>query len=102
MGEDRRDRFGHAPDGVRGVAGAFRLSLWARSEGCFRNGDWVEVTDPNSNTKGWIQAHALAPSSGPVPYDQAGAYAEEELRQERRRPKRRGGFADMINRAFGN
>lgn len=67
-----------------------------------RNGDWVEVTDPNSNTKGWIQAYALAPSSGPVPYDQAGAYAEEELRQERRRPKRRGGFADMINRAFGN
>lgn len=68
-----------------------------------RNGEWVEVTDPNSNAKGWIQAYALAPSAGPTQYGQAGGgYYEEEPPQERRRPFGRGGFADMINRAFGN
>ncbi len=65
-----------------------------------RNGEWVEVSDPNSNAKGWIQAYALGPSAGPVQYGQAGDYYGEP-QQQQRRPLGRGGFADMINRAFG-
>ncbi|WP_159079966.1 SH3 domain-containing protein [Methyloceanibacter sp. wino2] len=67
-----------------------------------RNGEWVEVTDPNSNAKGWIQAYALGPSAGPQQYGQAGGYYEEQPQQQTRRPLGRGGFADIINRAFGN
>lgn len=68
-----------------------------------RNGDWVEVADPNSSAKGWMQAYALGPSSGPNQYGQAGGggYYEEQPVQERRRPFGQGGFADMINRALG-
>ncbi|MHA1517199.1 MAG: SH3 domain-containing protein [Alphaproteobacteria bacterium] len=66
-----------------------------------RNDDWVEVSDPNTSAKGWMPAHALAPSAGPnAPgYGQQQAYEEEP--QQRRGLFRRGGFADMINRAFG-
>lgn len=64
-----------------------------------RNGEWVEVADPNSNAKGWIQAFALGPSAGPPQYDQAGGYYGEQQYEQPRR--RRGGFVDMINRAFG-
>jgi hypothetical protein len=67
-----------------------------------RNGEWVEVTDPNSNAKGWIQAYALGPSAGPQQYGQADGYYDQPPPQERRRPIGRGGFADIINRAFGN
>lgn len=67
-----------------------------------RNGEWVEVTDPNSNAKGWIQAYALGPSAGPQQYGQAGGYYDEQPQQQTRRPIGRGGFADIINRAFGN
>jgi hypothetical protein len=65
-----------------------------------RNDDWVEVSDPNTSTKGWMPAHALAPSAGPNAYGY-GQQAYEEAPQERRGLFRRGGFADMINRAFG-
>jgi hypothetical protein len=64
-----------------------------------RNGEWVEVADPNSNAKGWIQAYALGPSAGPPQYGQAGDYYGEQPFEQPRR--RRGGFVDMINRAFG-
>ena len=63
---------------------------------------WVEVTDPKSSATGWMQAHALAPSAAnqQQAYGQNDAYYEE---QPRRREGffKRGGFADMINRAFG-
>ena len=67
-----------------------------------RNAEWVEVTDPNSSATGWMPAHALAPSAGPnAPgYGQEQAYQEEQ--PKRRGLFRRGGFGDMINRAFGN
>jgi hypothetical protein len=67
-----------------------------------RNGEWVEVTDPSTSAKGWMLAHALAPSAGPNAgpgYGQEQAYEEEP--QQRRGLFRRGGFGDMINRAFG-
>jgi hypothetical protein len=65
--------------------------------------DWVEVADPQSAATGWMKAYALAPSAGPAPayeqaYDPNQGYQEE---QPRRRPIGKGGFADMINRAFG-
>jgi Bacterial SH3 domain len=65
-----------------------------------RNDDWVEVSDPSTSTKGWMPAHALAPSAGPNAYNY-NQQAYEEQPQERRGLFRRGGFADMINRAFG-
>jgi len=67
-----------------------------------RNDEWIEVTDPNSSAKGWMPAHALAPSAGPnagYDYNQQQAYEEQP---RRRGFFRRGGFGDMINRAFGN
>jgi len=68
-----------------------------------RTDGWVEVTDPKSAATGWMQAHALGPSAAPgqqQPYGQTEAYYDE---QPRERPGlfRRGGFGDMINRAFG-
>ena len=65
-----------------------------------RNADWVEVTDPNSSAKGWMPAHALAPSQGPNAPGY-GQQAFEEPPQERRGFFQRGGFGGMINRAFG-
>lgn len=72
------------------------LKVVSRSEG------WVEVTDPKSSATGWMQAHALGPSRAPgqTPYGQNEAYYEEQP-QERPGLFRRGGFADMINRALG-
>jgi hypothetical protein len=68
-----------------------------------RNDEWVEVTDPNSSAKGWMPAHALAPSAGPnAGYDYSQQQAYEEQQPRRRGLFRRGGFEDMINRAFGN
>jgi hypothetical protein len=61
---------------------------------------WVEVTDPTSGATGWMQAHALAPSTDPNSYAQQQEYYEEP-QEERRGLFRRGGFADMINRALG-
>jgi len=72
------------------------LKVVSRYEG------WVEVTDPKSAATGWMQADALGPSAAPGqnPYGQTEAYYDE---QPRERPGlfRRGGIADMINRAFG-
>ncbi len=72
------------------------LKVVSRFEG------WVEVTDPKSAAVGWMQAHSLGPSRAPgqTPYGQTGAYYDE---QPRERPGlfQRGGFSDMINRAFG-
>jgi len=68
-----------------------------------RNEGWVEVTDPKSAAKGWMQAHAVAPSRAPgqQPYGQNEAYYEEQPRQKRGIFGGGGGFADMINRALG-
>jgi hypothetical protein len=63
---------------------------------------WAQVTDPQSAATGWMKLHYLAPANAPRPgYEpQYDAYYEEPPR-ERRGLFRRGGFADMINRAFG-
>ncbi len=60
-----------------------------------RNGEWVEVSDPNSSAKGWMQAHALAPTAGPNTYVQQPYF--EEPREERQGPLR-----SFINGVFGN
>jgi hypothetical protein len=67
-----------------------------------RNAEWVEVMDPKSSTAGWMQAYTLGPSRPPgqAPYGQTEAYYDEQP-QERPGLFRRGGFADMINRALG-
>jgi len=67
-----------------------------------RYGNWVEVTDPQSATTGWMKAQYLAPVAAPGPQQEAGAwYDEEPPRRRRGWFKRYGGFGDMINRAFG-
>lgn len=72
------------------------LKVVSRYEG------WVEVTDPKSSATGWMQAHALGPGvpPGQPAYGQGQAYYDEEP-QERPGIFKRGGIADMINRAFG-
>ena len=72
------------------------LKVVSRYEG------WVEVIDPKSSATGWMQAHALGPSQAPgqTPYGQNEAYYDEQP-EERPGLFRRGGFADMINRALG-
>ena len=62
---------------------------------------WAQVTDPQSAATGWMKLHYLAPAGAPRPgYEpQYDAYYEEPPRE--RRGLFRGGFADMINRAFG-
>jgi hypothetical protein len=69
-----------------------RLKVVAREEG------WLQVTDPQSNTTGWMKAAYLAPV---VP-----AYAQEaQAYQYRERPnwfrRQREGMGGMINRALG-
>lgn len=61
-----------------------------------RNGEWVEVSDPNSSTKGWMLAHTLEPTANPNAYAQRPYYEEQ--------PKQRSGglFRGFLNRAFGN
>lgn len=69
-----------------------------------RYGNWVEVTDPQSATTGWMKAQYLAPAAAPgSPQEAETWYDEEEPRWRRRGWWRRhgGGFADMINRALG-
>ena len=60
-----------------------------------RNGAWVEVKDPNSSAKGWMEAHALAPTANPNAYAQQPYF--EEPKEERRGP-----FRNFLDRAFGN
>jgi hypothetical protein len=61
---------------------------------------WLEVTDPQSSATGWMQTHYLAPTGSVRPGYGPDETAYEEPR-ERRGLFRRGGFADMIQRAFG-
>lgn len=67
--------------------------------------NWVEVTDPQSSATGWMQAHALAPSSGNRPgYGQGQAYYDDQPQQEQGGGwlrRNADGFGGMINRAFG-
>jgi hypothetical protein len=68
-----------------------------------RNGEWVEVSDPQSSATGWMKAEMLGPGAPPgQAYGQQDAYYDQPI-EEQRRPGlfRKGGFADMINRAFG-
>jgi hypothetical protein len=53
-----------------------------------RYGNWVEVTDPNSATTGWMQARYLAPVAAPGPRHAAGPVYEDEPRRGRRWWKR--------------
>jgi hypothetical protein len=69
-----------------------RLKVVAREEG------WMQVTDPQSNTTGWMKSAYLAPD---VP-----AYMQEAQSYEyRQRPgwfrRQREGMEGMINRALG-
>lgn len=69
-----------------------RLKVVAREEG------WLQVTDPQSNTTGWMKAAYLAPI--------APAYTQEaQTYQYRERPnwfrRQREGMEGMINRALG-
>jgi hypothetical protein len=69
-----------------------RLKVVAREEG------WLQVTDPQSNTTGWMKAAYLAPV--------APAYTQEAQSYEyRERPnwfrRQREGMGGMINRALG-
>jgi hypothetical protein len=69
-----------------------------------RYGDWVEVADPKSAATGWMKAATVAPSAGPAPPGYEQAYDPSQDYQDEQRKRRRlfnGGFADMINRAFG-
>ena len=67
-----------------------------------RHGEWVEVTDPKSAATGWMRASYLGPGMPPgQAYGQNEAYYEQPMEQRRPGLFRKGGFADMINRAFG-
>ena len=66
-------------------------------------GDWVEVTDPKSAATGWMKNAEVSPiaprGTGPSPTEAYGTQPPEDQGGWFRR--RRGGFADMINRALG-
>lgn len=67
-----------------------------------RQGEWAEVTDPQSSATGWMKLQNLAPAGSPhqgYQQPQYDAYYQEPPQE--RRGLFRGGFADMINRAFG-
>jgi hypothetical protein len=65
--------------------------------------DWVEVTDPQSAATGWMEARYLAPTAAPgTDPDAAAADNEDEPPTHWRWwRKHGGGFANMINHAFG-
>ena len=66
-----------------------------------RDGEWVQVADPQSSATGWMKAEMLGPSAPPGQgYGQQDAYYEQPV-EPRRRGLFNGGFADMIGRAFG-
>ena len=67
-----------------------------------RYGNWVEVTDPQSATTGWMKAQYLAPVARPRPHHEAQPwYGEEPPRRRGWFRGQGGGLADMINRALG-
>lgn len=94
--------------GMHGVASEEAPMLFAFPYGrtlrvISRYGGWVEVTDPQSATTGWMKAQYLAPVAQPRSPEEMEAWYEEEEPRRRRGWFRRngGGFADMINRALG-
>jgi hypothetical protein len=69
-----------------------------------RYGNWVEVTDPQSATTGWMKAQYLAPVARPGPYQEAQPWYEDEPPRRRRGWFRRNageGLGGIINRALG-
>jgi len=67
-----------------------------------RDGEWAQVTDPQSSATGWMKLQNLAPTGAPGQgYQQPQYDAYYEQPPQRRRGLFNGGFADMINRAFG-
>jgi hypothetical protein len=69
-----------------------KLKVVARQEG------WLQVTDPQSNTTGWMKAAYLSPV-GPTYSQQPQTYAYRERPNWFRR--QREGMGGMINRALG-
>jgi hypothetical protein len=60
-----------------------------------RYGNWVEVTDPQSATTGWMKAQYLAPAAAPgSPQEAEGWYEDEQPR------RRRGWFRRMFGGGF--
>ena len=70
-----------------------KLKVVARQEG------WLQVTDPQSNTTGWMKAAYLAPVGSAYPQQQAQGYEYRERPNWFRR--QREGMEGMINRALG-
>lgn len=68
-----------------------------------RQGDWVEVADPQSSATGWMKVEMLGPGTPPgqPAYGQYDPYGQQPVEEPRRGLFRKGGFADMIDRAFG-
>jgi hypothetical protein len=68
-----------------------------------RDGEWVQVADPQSSATGWMKAEMLGPGAPPGQpgYGQQDAYYDQPVEERRPGLFRKGGFADMINRAFG-
>ena len=63
---------------------------------------WVEVTDPQSATTGWMKAEYLAPTAAPgTPRQAEPMYDDDEPRWRRRWLRRHGGaLGDLIGRAI--
>jgi hypothetical protein len=94
--------------GMHGIAAEDAPMLFAFPYGrtlrvISRYGNWVEVTDPQSATTGWMKAQYLAPVAQPRPHQEAEQWYEEEPPRRRRGWLRRngGGIADMLDRALG-
>ena len=93
--------------GMHGVASEDAPMLFAFPYGrtlrvISRYGNWVEVTDPQSATTGWMKAQYLAPIAAPRRPQEVEAWYDEPPRRRRGWFRRNGvdGFADMINRAL--
>jgi len=65
-------------------------------------GDWVEVTDPKSAATGWMKSDEVSPIAPPgAGPPQTQAYDQGPPEEGGWFRRRRGGLADMINRALG-
>ncbi|HXG78158.1 MAG TPA: hypothetical protein VNJ31_02300 [Methyloceanibacter sp.] len=87
--------------GMHGVASDEAPMLFAFPYGrklrvISRYGNWVEVTDPQSATTGWMKAQYLAPAMAPNRQQEAEAWSQEEPPR-----RRRGLFGGLFGRAFG-
>jgi hypothetical protein len=66
--------------------------------------NWVEVTDPQSATTGWMKVQYLAPVARPRPHQEAQPWYGDEPPRRRRgwfRPNAGEGLVGIINRALG-